>query len=398
RTSHTAIIARSLGIPAVVGVDSISSISVGSTVIVDGNKGDIVANPTKDSLRVYTGKADDFYKTRKIIYDMRNVSAKTVDGHEVFVESNIEFPEELSMVSEYGSEGVGLYRTEYLFLSQRELPSEEQQYRAYSLVAKKMAPKKVVFRTIDIGGDKFLSHTASQRENSPFLGCRAIRFSLANINLFKAQLRAILRASVYKNVKVMFPLISGIEELRKAKDILQECKEELKNEGTKYDENIKVGVMIEVPSAALTADILAKESDFFSIGTNDLIQYSLAVDRVNEKVAYLYEAAHPAVLKLIKMIIDAGHANSIPVAMCGEMSGDPLFVLLLLGLGLDEFSMPPPMVPKVKMIIRQISFELAQGIAQKAITYGTAKQVNKYLKGELKKIMNEEYYRLLGMS
>jgi phosphotransferase system enzyme I (PtsI) len=258
-----------------------------------------------------------------------------------------------------------------------------------------MKPYSVIIRTIDIGGDKFLSNPQVPVEMSPFLGWRAIRFCLARPDVFKTQLRAILRASVEGNVKVMFPMISGVEELRAAKALLEECKKELKRENIPLDEKISIGTMIEVPSAALTADTLAKESDFFSIGTNDLIQYSLAVDRANEKVAYLYEPGHPAVLRLIKNVIDVAHKNNIWVGMCGEMSGEPLFAFLTLGLELDEFSMPPPRVPRIKELIKNVKFEDAKAIAEKAIKMPTAKEVEKYIQDELKKILQDDFDRIL---
>jgi phosphotransferase system enzyme I (PtsI) len=298
-------------------------------------------------------------------------------------------------VAEFGAEGIGLYRTEYMFLGRKDSPSEEEQFKAYLNVAKKIKPYSVIIRTIDIGGDKFLSQPQLPKEMSPFLGWRAIRFCLAQPEIFKRQLRAILRASSEGNVKIMFPMISGIEELRAAKKILQDCKNELHKEGKPFDERISTGTMIEVPSAAITADTLAKESDFFSIGTNDLIQYSLAVDRANEKVAYLYEPGHPAVLRLIKSVIDIAHSNNIWVGMCGEMAGEPIFAFLTLGLELDEFSMPPPRVPKIKQLIRNVSFTQAKEIARKALSLSTAKEVEHCLQEELKKILGADFSKLL---
>jgi len=262
-------------------------------------------------------------------------------------------------------------------------------------VAKEVVPHSVIFRTIDIGGDKFLSQPEVPHEMSPFLGWRAIRFCLARPEVFKAQLKAILRASVGNNVKIMFPMISGIEELRQAKGLLGKCKKELKKEGKKFDNNISVGAMIEVPSAALTADVLAKECDFFSIGTNDLIQYSLAVDRTNEKVAYLYEPGHPAVLRLIKRVIESAHQNDIWVGMCGEMSGEPIFSFLLLGMGLDKFSMSIPQVPRIKELISNINLKDAKTAVQEALKLSTSKEVEKYLQNELKKILGDNFYRIL---
>ncbi|MFH1504466.1 MAG: phosphoenolpyruvate--protein phosphotransferase [Candidatus Omnitrophota bacterium] len=396
RTSHTAIIARSLGIPAVVGVETATiNIKTGDKVIVDGSSGKVMVNPIDKILKEYRKKSTIYTKEIEAIYMPKALRACTTDGVERMVSANIELPEEIPLVKKYGAEGIGLYRTEYIFLGRKELPSEEEQYKAYSKVAKGIKSHSVIFRTIDIGGDKFLSQPQVPKEISPFLGWRAIRFCLARPEVFKTQLRAILRSSVGKNVKLMFPMISGIEELREAKILLKECKAELKKEGVDFDENIPVGTMIEVPSAALTADTLAKESDFFSIGTNDLIQYSLAVDRTNEKVAYLYEPGHPAVLKLIKGIVDAAHRNDISVGMCGEMSGEPIFAFLLLRMGLDNFSMPAPNVPKIKELINNISFKDTENIVENILQLSTAKEVEKVLHDELKKLLKEELYHSL---
>ena len=395
RTSHTTIIARSLGIPAVVGLEVATiNIKSGERLIVDGSEGMVFVNPAEKIIKEYQKRLTKITKDIKTIH-VSKLKATTQDKREVIVSANIELPEELSLAHEYGAEGVGLYRTEYIFLGRRDLPTEEEQFKAYLNVARKMKPYSVIIRTIDIGGDKFLSQPQVPVEMSPFLGWRAIRFCLARPDVFKAQLRAILRASVEGNVKVMFPMISGVGELREAKKILEECKKELKHENIYFDEKISIGTMIEVPSAALTADILAKESDFFSIGTNDLIQYSLAVDRANEKVAYLYEPGHPAVLRLIKSVIDVAHQHNIWVGMCGEMAGEPLFAFLTLGLELDEFSMPPPRVPRIKELIKNVKFEDAKAIAEKAIKLATAKEVEKYIQDELKKILQDDFDRIL---
>ena len=398
RTSHTAIIARSLGIPAVVGVEvATRNIKHGEKIIVDGSMGDVLVNPTEKAAKEYQKRSTRYTREIKAIHVPKVYKAKTKDNKEVVVSANIELPEELVLAQDFGAEGIGLYRTEYVFMGKRDLPSEEEQYKAYVGVAKKVKPYSVIIRTIDIGGDKFISQPEVPVEMSPFMGWRAIRFCLARPDIFKTQLRAILRASAEGNVKVMFPMISGAEELKKAKKLLEECKKELKKEGKKFKSDISVGTMIEVPSAALTADILAKESDFFSIGTNDLIQYSLAVDRGNEKVAYLYEPGHPAVLKLIKNVVESAHTNNIWVGMCGEMSGEPLFACLLLGLGLDEFSMPPPLVPRVKELIRSITFEEAKIVAQKALDLPTAKDVEKYLQEQLKIILKDDFERIVSI-
>jgi phosphotransferase system enzyme I (PtsI) len=395
RTSHTAIIARSLSIPAVVGVE-VATLNIKShdKVIIDGSEGLVLVNPTEKVLKEYQHKITKVIKGIKPIH-ISKIKAVTKDKKEVIISANIELPEELPLIDEYGAEGIGLYRTEYMFLGRRDLPGEEEQFKAYLNVAKRIKPYSVIIRTIDIGGDKFLSQPEVPIEMSPFLGWRAIRFCLARPDIFKTQLRAILRASCEGNIKVMFPMISGIEELRAAKKLLEECKLELKKEGKAFDDRISIGTMIEVPSAALTADALAKESDFFSIGTNDLIQYSLAIDRANEKVAYLYEPAHPAVLKLIKSVIEIAHSNNIWVGMCGEMSGEPLFAFLVLGLELDEFSMPPPRVSKIKELIKNVSFEEAKAIAEQALSLYTPKEVEKFLQEELRKILGANFDRIL---
>jgi phosphotransferase system enzyme I (PtsI) len=395
RTSHTAIIARSLSIPAVIGLEvATQNIESQDKVIVDGSDGVVIVNPTEKVLKEYQRKLQKATRDLKTVH-ISKLKAATKDKKEIIVSANIELPEELHLVDEYGAEGIGLYRTEYIFLGKRQLPSEEEQFKAYLHAAKKMKSHSVIIRTIDIGGDKFLSQPQVPREMSPFLGWRAIRFCLARPDVFKTQLRAILRASSEGNIKVMFPMISGIEELRSAKEILESCKRELRKEGKPFNERISVGTMIEVPSAAITADALAKESDFFSIGTNDLIQYSLAVDRANEKVAYLYEPGHPAVLRLIKNVIDIAHSNNIWVGMCGEMAGEPLFAFLILGLELDEFSMPPPRVPKIKELIKNVTFEEARAIAEKTLSLSTAKEVEHFLQEGLRKILGNDFSKIL---
>ena len=393
RTSHTAIIARSLEIPAVVGTEiATEKIKGGETLIVDGSEGIVYVNPTAKKIEEYEKK---LLASKRIVFHIpKTASSQTKDGKKVVLSANIELPEELDSLSFYGAEGIGLYRTEYIFLGRKKLPSEDEQYKAYINVARRAKPHSVIIRTIDIGGDKFLSKPEVPHEFTPFLGWRAIRFCLANPHIFKTQLKAILRASREGNVKIMFPMISGVEELKEAKKILEECKEELRRERKRFDEKIPVGVMIEVPSAALTAEILAKECDFFSIGTNDLIQYSLAVDRANEKVAYLYEPAHPAVLKLIKNVIRAAHTQGIKVGMCGEMAGDPLFTLLLLGMGLDEFSMPPPSIPKVKEVIREVTFQEAEKIASLVLNFSTPREIEKFLQEKLKEILKDNYNKI----
>ena len=389
-TSHTAIIARSLKIPAVVGVETATKeIKPSDMLIIDTLEGVVLVNPSEKIIKEYEAKLKDYIEKTLSFYIPKFAKTITKDKKEFIISANIEFPEELELVEKYRAEGIGLYRTEYLFLGRKDLPSEDEQYKAYFLASKIAKEHSVVIRTIDIGGDKFLDQKDTPNEMRPFLGWRGIRFCLSRTDIFKIQLRAILRASCNLNIKIMFPMISGVEELRAAKKILEECKEELRKENKKFDENIPVGTMIEVPSAALTADILAKESDFFSIGTNDLIQYSLAVDRANEKVAYLFDFGHPAVLRLIKNVIDIAHQNHIWVGMCGEMAGEPIYSFLLLGFGLDEFSMPPPRVPQIRHLIRNVSFKDAQQISEEALKYSNSKDLELYLKTEIRKRIKE---------
>ena len=388
KTSHTAIMAKSLEIPAVVGLEGITvKVSPGDILIVDGNTGTVIINPDEATLKEYQ---QELLKLRHIAERfslVKELPAITTDGREILINANIEFPDEVASVKLHGSEGIGLYRTEFFYMNRKDSPSEEEHYQAYKYVAEQMNPHSVVIRTLDLGGDKFLSQFQIPHEMQPFLGWRAIRFCLARPDIFKLQLRAILRASVHGNLKLMYPMISGIEELRQANGLLQEAKDELRQKGMKFNDNIPVGVMIEVPSAAMTADILAKEADFFSIGTNDLIQYCLAVDRGNEKVAYLYEPAHPAVLRMIRMVIDSAHQAKIKVAMCGEMAGEPSLALILLGLGLDEFSVPPQVIPELKFIIRAIGFKVVQDIASEAMKLSTGTQVEEFAKDRLAEIL-----------
>ncbi|MFC1703162.1 phosphoenolpyruvate--protein phosphotransferase [Candidatus Omnitrophota bacterium] len=390
RTSHTAIMAKSLEIPAVVGLEVATlKIRDGDILIIDGRGGLVIADPSKDTLDKYKTARQRFDSQKGRFYQLKDLPAETTDGRTVEVVANIELPEEIPAIIEHGAFGIGLYRTEYFYMNRIDLPTEEEQFEAYKHVAEAMLPHSVVVRTLDLGGDKFVSKLQVPKDMNPFLGWRAIRFCLARPDIFKVQLRAILRASAHGKLKMMYPMISGIEELRQANIILNDAQRELRNEGIPFDEDMKVGAMIEVPSAALTADILAKEADFFSIGTNDLIQYALAIDRTNEKIAYLYEPAHPAVLKLVKAIIDAGHAANIWVGMCGEMTGEPALALLLLGLGLDEFSMPSVIVPQIKQMVRTVSYKQAQKVAQKALTLSTGKEVEEFSDSQLRKLAPE---------
>ncbi|BDR89864.1 phosphoenolpyruvate-protein phosphotransferase [Clostridium tetani] len=357
-TSHSAIIARSIGIPSVLGVGKeIKEIKNGELIILDGNKGLIITNPDDEKINLYKKQIEGEKKLQKILGKYKNIEVITLDGRKVEVASNIGSIEDSENALKNGAEGIGLFRTEFLYMASSELPEEEFQYNAYKEVLEKMGEKPVIIRTLDIGGDKKLSYLTIDEEMNPFLGYRAIRLCLHRKDIFKTQLRALLRASYYGNLKIMFPMIANLQELREAKSILEECKEELRKESIAFNENIKVGIMVEIPSAAIMSDVLAKEVDFFSIGTNDLIQYTIAVDRMNEKVSYLYDFFNPAVLRLINNVIVNGHKEGKFVGMCGEMAGKKELIPLLLGMGLDEFSMSASSILKAKKLITELNYE-----------------------------------------
>ncbi|MBT4137283.1 MAG: phosphoenolpyruvate--protein phosphotransferase [Candidatus Latescibacteria bacterium] len=367
-TSHTAILARGLEIPAVVGISALMHrLETGDQVIVDGRRGRVILDPDEATLVYYRQETERYRQRAEGFVEARELPAETMDGVRVSLQGNIELPAEVESARAYGAEGIGLYRTEYLYLAQGRLPDEETQYAAYTRLAERTTPQPLVIRTLDLGGDKLSHLLPTLPETNPFLGWRAIRLSLGSLDLFRVQLRAILRASAQGNIKIMFPLVSGIAEFRQAKAVLKEVQEDLRAEGTAFDGQCDVGVMIEVPSAAVVADQLAQEADFFSIGTNDLIQYTLAVDRGNEQVAYLFDPYHPAVLRLIKHVIDVGHEHQIPVSVCGEMAGDPIASLLLIGLGIDSLSMTPRALPEVKQMIRKVPFETLKQAAIAAV-------------------------------
>ena len=385
KTSHTAIMAKSMEIPAVVGLEkSILSIKTGDILIVNGSTGLVLVNPDQDALDNYQKEEAAFKDITRRFILLKDQPAVTLDNRLVQLAANIELPDEIPSILEHGAQGIGLYRTEFFYMNRTDIPSEEEHYQAYKFVAQAVKDNPVIIRTLDLGGDKFLSHLEIPRDMSPFLGWRAIRFCLARPDIFKIQLRAILRASVHGNLKLMYPMISGIEELRKANILLEECKKELKEKGLAFNDSMEVGAMIEVPSAAMTADIIAKEADFFSIGTNDLIQYMLAVDRANEKIADLYQPAHPAVLRLIRLVIDAGHHEKIHVGLCGEMSGEPFLALLLLGMGLDDFSMTANSMLQIKKLVRSVKFKDAKNLADQVLSLSTAQEVEELSKIRLK--------------
>ncbi len=380
RTSHTAIMARSLEIPAVVGLEDISHrVASGDRLVVDGTAGVVIVNPDREILKSYEEKRIRFEVRERKLRGLSGFPAQTLDGRVVKLMANIELKDELPSVLAHGADGIGLYRTEFFYFNRPDLPGEDEQYKAYRYIARRVAPHPIVIRTVDLGGDKFVSPLEIARELNPFMGWRGIRFCLEQPEIFKTQLRAILRASTEGKLRVMFPLVSTLAELKKAKEFLEEAKKRLRERGESFDENLEVGVMIETPSAAMIADILADEVDFFSIGTNDLIQYSMAIDRINEKVAYLYRPAHPGVLRLIKRVVDAGHSKGIRVDMCGEMAGEAQFAIVLLGLGLDGFSMSPVAIPVIKTIIRSVTLSDAREAASDVLKLSTADEVEKVL-------------------
>ena len=376
KTSHTAIMARSLRIPAVVGLkDASAKLESGQYALLDGFNGVIVVNPTDQTLFEYGQLIRKQVTLQEKLRDILLKPAVTLDNHRVILSANIESPRDAEAVKANGAEGVGLFRTEYLFINRELPPSEEQQYQAYAEAARALKPLPVVIRTLDVGGDKFLAHMPVPRELNPFLGWRAIRFCLQQRDIFRDQLRAILRASAEGNVRMMYPMISGLDELNQANAMVEEFKAELRKEGLPFDEHLEIGAMIETPSAVVVAESLAKRLKFFSIGTNDLIQYSLAVDRMNEKIAHLYEPTHPAIVRLIHATVEAAHRHKVWVSVCGEMASDPVLAPLLLGLGVDELSTAPPLVPPVKFLVRRLKLSEAKTLADFALQSESAAEI-----------------------
>ncbi|UJL45264.1 phosphoenolpyruvate--protein phosphotransferase [Virgibacillus sp. NKC19-16] len=385
RTSHSAIMARSLEIPAIVGSKEITdSVSQNDMIIVDGNDGFVLVNPTDKELETYRKKQETFERQKEEWAKLKDEPTFSEDGEQVELAANIGTPEDVASVLGNGGEGIGLYRTEFLYMGKSQLPTEDEQYDAYKSVLEQMDGKPVVVRTLDIGGDKELSYLDLPKELNPFLGFRAIRFCLENENVFRPQLRALLRGSAHGNLKIMFPMIATLEEFRQAKAILMDEKENLKREGVEVSDNIEVGIMVEIPSTAVIAKQFAKEVDFFSIGTNDLIQYTMAADRMNEKVSYLYQPYHPAILNLVNNVIEAAHSENKWVGMCGEMAGDPIAIPILLGLGLDEFSMSATSILPARTQISGLSKEKLVSYKEKLLSMGTAEEVMEFVKEKTK--------------
>ncbi|RKD23635.1 phosphotransferase system, enzyme I, PtsI [Caminicella sporogenes DSM 14501] len=385
RTSHTAIMARTLEIPAVVGLKDITEVlKEGDIVAFNGETGEVVINPSEEEINHYKELKDKYDREKKELENLKGQESITLDGRKVELAGNIGTPNDIEGLLKNDAEGVGLYRTEFIYMDRDSLPTEDEQFEAYKKVLEAMSPKPVVIRTLDIGGDKEVSYLNIDKEMNPFLGYRAIRLCLEQRDIFETQLRALLRASIYGNLKIMFPMISSLEELLEAKKVLEKVKKDLDNEGIKYASNIEVGMMIEVPSAAIISDILAKHVDFFSIGTNDLIQYTTAVDRMNQKIRHLYNPFNPAVIRLIKMVIDNGHKEGIWVGMCGEMAGDKKMIPILLGLGLDEFSMSPISILPARKLIKSLSSEEMKKFADKILSMSTAEEIEKYIENYFK--------------
>ena len=395
KVSHTAILARSLGIPAVVGLEvGTSLINGGDLIIMDGDTGEVVINPTEKVSESFLERKRRIKTVEREVLKYASLPAETRDGVRVRLHANIEMVGEVPSAKNHGAEGIGLYRTEILYLNRKDLPTEEEHYQTYRRLAESISPAVATIRTLDIGGDKFLVNYSAGNEMNPAMGLRAIRFSMKEVDIFKIQLRGILRASVHGKLRILFPMISGIGEIRQAKAILEEVKKSLAKARVPFDQGIEIGAMIEIPSASITADILAREVDFFSIGTNDLIQYALAVDRINEHVSYLYEPLHPAILRIIRGVVQSAHQVGIPVAICGEMAAEPAYSLVLLGLGLDEFSMNPVAIPKVKKVLRKSRFEETQNLVEQIFQFSTASEIEGHVRNWMAERFPEDFIRV----
>ena len=392
RTSHTAIVARSLGIPAVVALEDLTEIvSGGDTVIIDGNRGLVIVNPDEQTIQQYEEYSRGFAELEDKLDTIKEKPASTRDGVKITLLGNIEFPDEAELVLQKGGEGIGLYRTEFLYLNRKDEPAEEDHYQAYAETLRVFKQQPVIIRTMDLGADKYTQSRRFVPEPNPFLGLRSIRFCLQNLTLFKTQLRAILRASVLGQVKIMFPLITNIQELMQTKLILHDVMEDLDDESIGYNKDIQVGIMIETPSAALTASTLARDADFFSIGTNDLTQYTLAVDRGNELVSTLYSSVDPAVLRLIRTVIQDAYKAKIDISICGEMASEPEYIMLLLGMGVRVISLAPPMIPEIKQVIRSVTMENCNKVARKVLGMNSERQISTFLRGVTRKVLPEAF-------
>ena len=381
RTSHTSIIAKSLFMPAIIGVPRLTKIvDNDELVIVDGYEGTLIINPTQALVAEYRSRVSRHEEAEQKLLENSALAAVTKDHHQISLQANIELVEELGDAIRFGAQGIGLYRSEFLYISTSpDLPTEEEHFNIYRRLAESTAPNWCIIRTFDLGGKKLAREIMGSKEDNPVLGLRALRLCMQHRDMFKTQLRALLRASAFGKIKIMFPLVSGVQELRQVKTLVRQIRLELDAEGVEYNKELQIGIMIEVPSAAVIADLLATEADFFAIGTNDLIQYSLAIDRGNENVSYLYEPLHPAILRLVKMVIDAGKRAGIPVSMCGEMASDPIYAIVLLGLGLEIFSMNPSNIPVIKNVVRSVRYKDCRRIAEIALQKKTAQEIEEFV-------------------
>jgi phosphotransferase system enzyme I (PtsI) len=388
RTSHTAIVARSLGIPAVVGLKEMTRIvESGNRVIVDGNRGRVILSPDPETRKAYERTKREYDSYRRSLESSVHLPAETLDGHRVHLFGNIERPGDVKAMLKNGGDGIGLFRTEFLFKDPSDPPTEDEHYRAYRETVEHLEGMPLVIRTLDVGGDKILADPALETERNPFMGLRSLRYCLARPEIFVPQLKAILRAAVHGDVRVMFPMVSAVEEVRQARDLMEEAQQELRRENRSFKPDVPTGVMVETPSAALCAELLAREVRFFSVGTNDLIQYAMAVDRGNERVANLYQPANPAILRLLQDIIRTGIDRDVDVTVCGEICGEPIYTMLLLGMGLRELSLAPAMIPEIKKVIRSVTMERAAEVARTAISMVEAAQTEKYLHASLRQVL-----------